>query len=177
MTFPSSNELRYPCLECGKGLSDPAARIRHRKKAHGYKPYHTARYVAKQAIKKAEQESGKALSSTTRDQLPHDPSSSAATLSNILTNAPYHDNFWKQIIDVPRRHSSELKESQDVQIGVPVSAAPACDAPNTLHSDSDLSSPFVFPTSDAQLSYPGMDFQTLLPFSGNQFVFPGGVRF
>ncbi|KAI9466635.1 hypothetical protein BJY52DRAFT_5288 [Lactarius psammicola] len=143
-----SNQLRYRCPDCDKGFTDPAARIRHRKRTHGYKPYHTARYIARQSLKEAGQKSGKGVSNKTCDQqaVPHNTqnaSSSAATLSKILTNTTYHDDFWKQIVDVPRRHASELKDSQDVQISVPVAAAPACGAPKTLHSDSDLSSPEV----------------------------------
>lgn len=142
-----SNQLRYPCSDCGKGFTDPAARIRHRKRAHGYRPYHTPRYIAKQALKEAEQDSGNGSSNKTHDQRAanntQDASSPAATLSNILTNATYHDDFWKLIVDVPRRHVSKLKVPQDVQISVPVAAAPACDAPKTLHSDFDLSLPEV----------------------------------
>ncbi len=151
MTFPSSNnERRYRCSDCSQGFTDPAARIRHRKRAHGYKPYHTARYIAKQALKEAEQ-SGKVVSNETRDQqatsaVPHNTqiaSSSVATLSNILTNTTYHDDFWKLIVNVPRCHASEIKYSQDIQIGVPIAVAPACNAPKTLHLDSDLSLPEV----------------------------------
>jgi hypothetical protein len=144
MTLPSSNGPGYPCPDCGKFLSDPPAVIRHRKSAHAYQPYHTARYHAKQARKRAEKKSGKA--NNTHDQLPQsiqNAPSPTATLSNMLTNGIYHDDFWKLIVDVPRRHASDLKGSQDVQLSVPVAAAPACDAPKTLHSDSDLSLPEV----------------------------------
>jgi hypothetical protein len=203
MTFPSSN-VRYPYPDCGKAFRDPPALIQHRKKDHSYRPHHTPRYVAKQALK-AKQKSGKALSNNTRDQPPHDNASSSAatstvsnilkkaeqksgkalsdntcdqpphdnasspaatsTLSNILKNETYHDDFWKLIVDVPRHHVSELKDTQDVQISVPVAAAPACDAPKSLHSDSDLSSlevgqsqPFATQTHDeAYLLGPQLD--------------------
>ncbi|KAH9062627.1 hypothetical protein EDB83DRAFT_2385133, partial [Lactarius deliciosus] len=95
---------------------------------------------------KAKRKSGTKVSNETRDQraAPHNTqnaSSSAATLSNVPTNATHHNGFWKQIVDVPRRHASELKYSQDVQISVPVAAAPACGAPKTLDTNSGLSFP------------------------------------
>jgi hypothetical protein len=49
----------------------------------------------------------------------------AATQQFMLANATYHDDFWKLLVDVPRRDASELKVSQDVQISVPVAVAPA----------------------------------------------------
>ena len=144
MTFPSTG-YQYPCQNCSKGFSDPSALFRHRKSAHGHEPHHTRQYIARRALKKAEKKSDKALSNITRDQLSHNSqnvSSPAATVNNVPTNAAYHNNIWKPIVDVPR-NAPELEDPQDVQISVPVTAAPAYDAPKTLYSDSDLPSPEV----------------------------------
>ncbi|KAI9448404.1 hypothetical protein H4582DRAFT_87088 [Lactarius indigo] len=152
----SSNENRYPCPDCNKGFSDPSALTRHRKSIHGYKPYHRDGFADRQALKKAKRalmakrKSGKKVSNETHDQqaVPHNiqnASSSAVTLSNIPTNPTHHDDFWKQIIDVSRRHASKPKDSRDVQISVPVAAAPACGAPKTLDSNSSLSLPKAGP--------------------------------
>ena len=67
-------------------------------------------------------------------------SSSANSLTNLLANTTYHDDFWKSLLNAPPRNASEPKVSQlqDAQISTPVAAAPARDTPSTLHSDSDL---------------------------------------
>jgi hypothetical protein len=148
---PSSNESRYPCPDCGKGFTDPAARIRHRKTTHGYQPYHTPRYYARRALKEAEQRAKAALKKTgdqkaanafppSTQSVSSSSSSSVESLSDLLANATYHNDFWKILIDFPRRDASEPKVSQDAQISAPVAVAPACDTPKTLRSDSDLSS-------------------------------------
>jgi uncharacterized C2H2 Zn-finger protein len=175
----SNGELRYPCPDCVQAFPAASARNTHRKKAHGYQPHHTARFLAKQeakaqqalkkaqqALKDAKQKSGKARAKNTRDQLPHNntenTSSPGATLSDILTNDTYHEDLWKQVVDVPRRHASGPKDSQDVQIRVSVSvaAAPAFDAPKTLQADSDVSSPEVgqLQPSQTRSTYQGMGF-------------------
>ena len=144
--FPSSDEYRYPCPDCGKGFTDPAARIRHRKKAHGYQPYHTPRYLARRALKATEKKRAKAGLNKTRaqqaanvvPQRAQNASSSTNTVGNVVANATYHNDFWKQLLDVPRRDASELNVSQGVQINAPFATAPARDTPNTLHSGSDL---------------------------------------
>jgi hypothetical protein len=149
--FPSSNESRYPCPDCGKGFTDPPARLRHRKKAHRYQPYHTPRYYARQALKDAERRAKAALKKTGDQKAANvfppsiqsassSSSSSADPLSNSLANTTYHNDSWELLVDVPRRDASEPKVSQDVQIRAPIAAAPARDTPKTLRSDSDLSS-------------------------------------
>ena len=72
-------------------------------------------------------------------------SSSANSLTNLLANTTYHDDFWKSLLNAPPRNASEPKVSQleDAQISTPVAAAPARDTPSTLHSDSDLYLPEV----------------------------------
>ncbi|KAH9170713.1 hypothetical protein EDB89DRAFT_1248543 [Lactarius sanguifluus] len=147
-----STENHHPCPECNVKFADPSSLTRHRKSAHGHQPYHTGDFAARQALKKAKKalmtkrKSGKMVSNETRNQqaAPHNTqnaSSSAATLSNIPTNATHHNGFWKQIVDVPRRHASEPTDSQDVQISVPVAVALACCAPKTLTTNSGLSLP------------------------------------
>jgi hypothetical protein len=149
--FLSSNEYRYPCPDCTRGFTDPAARIRHRKKVHAYQPYHTPRYYARRALKEAEKRAKAALKKTgdqkaanvsppSTENASSSSSSSADSLDNLLANATYHNDFWKILIDFPRRDASQPKVSQEVQIGAPVAAAPARDTPSTLRSDSDLSS-------------------------------------
>ncbi|KAF8271670.1 hypothetical protein EI94DRAFT_1796796 [Lactarius quietus] len=131
------------------GFTDPAARIRHRKKAHGYQPYHTPRYLAKKALREAERKRGKAALNNYQQAASVVPnssqnaSSSADTLGNVLSNATYHNDFWKLLVDAPSRDTSGLKVSQDVQIRVPVTTEPARNTPKTLHSDYDLLLPKV----------------------------------
>ncbi len=140
-TYSSSNELRYPCPDCGQRFADPAARTHHRKGAHAYVPYHTKRYLAKRAIKEAVKKGGKTWDKGAASVNPHNTqksSSRAVALSKLLTKAPYHDELWKEIVDLPRGHSAELKDFQDIQISFPVAAAPADGAPNILRPDSDL---------------------------------------
>ena len=144
--FPSSNEYRYPCLDCGKGFTDPAARIRHRKANHGYQPYHTPRYYARRALKEAEKRAKADLTKTgtqkaaivvppsTQSASSSSSSSAADSQTNLLANTTYHNDFWKLLVNVPRRDAFEPKFSQDVQINSPV-------------ADSDLSLPKV-ETSD-----------------------------
>ncbi|KAH9039018.1 hypothetical protein EDB84DRAFT_1071494 [Lactarius hengduanensis] len=147
-----SNENHYPCPDCNSGFTDPSALTRHRKSKHDHKPYHKDNFRDRQTLKKAKmalmakRKSGKKVSKETRDQrdVPHNTqnaSSSAATASNIPTNATHHDDFWKQIVGAPRRHATKPKDPQGVQISVPVAAAPACGAPKTIDSNSGLSLP------------------------------------
>jgi len=60
-------------------------------------------------------------------------SACTATVSNLLTNATYYDEFWKELVD-PAKDQSELKASGDVQVSVPVAAAPAWGASHTIRS-------------------------------------------
>ncbi|KAH9164177.1 hypothetical protein EDB89DRAFT_445532 [Lactarius sanguifluus] len=147
-----STENHYPCPDCNTDFSDPSARTRHRKSTHGHEPYHKDDFDDRRTLKKAKKalmakrKSGKKVSNETRDQraVPHNTqnaSSSAATPSNIPTNATHHDDFWKQIVGAPRRHATKPKDPQGVQISVPVAAAPACGAPKTIDSNSGLSLP------------------------------------
>jgi hypothetical protein len=144
--FTSSTVLHYRCRECNKSFADPAGRIRHRKRVHGYQPYHTPDYLAR---REAEKECDKAALSKTPDQqaasvVPgtQNASSPADSLGNLFANATYHNDFWKLLVDAPRRDASELQVSQDVQISLPVAVAPAVDTPNFLNY-SDLSLPKV----------------------------------
>ncbi|KAH9064296.1 hypothetical protein EDB87DRAFT_1766527 [Lactarius vividus] len=133
-------------------FSDPSSLTRHRKSKHDYKPHHKDNFRDRQTLKKAKKalmakrKSGKKVSKETRDQraVPHDTrnaSSSAATASNIPTNATHHDNFWKQIVGAPHCHATKPKDSQGTLISVPVAAAPACGASQALDSNSGLSLP------------------------------------
>ncbi|KAN0131799.1 hypothetical protein V8E53_010327 [Lactarius tabidus] len=158
MNVRHSNEPRYPCPDCGKGCTDPGARFRHRKTAHGHQPYHTPHYYARRALQEAEKRA-KAATGKTRNQqaanvFPQSTQSassstsssalsSADSLDNLLGNTTYHNDFWKPLVDVPCRDASDLTVSQKVQISAPVAAAPARGAPKTLYSDSDLSSPKI----------------------------------
>ena len=147
----TSSINRYRCNECDKDFADPATRVRHRKRVHGYQPYHTATYLAKRALKEAEKKRDKAALS--KDQqaasvVPGDTqyasSSSTESLGNSLVNATYHDDFWKLLLDAPRHDALELKVSQDVQISAPVDMLPARHTHRTPHSIySDLSLPKV----------------------------------
>ena len=159
--FPSSNEYRYPCVDCGKGFTDPAARIRHRKATHGYQPHHTPRYYARRGLKEAEMRAKAGLKKTgaqkpvnvfppSTQSASSSSSTSADSLTNLLANTTDHNDFWKLLVNVPHRDASELTFSQDAQINAPVAAAPV------LRSDSDLSLPKVetgdeFPLCSYQL--------------------------
>ena len=151
--FSSSNEYRYLCPDCGKGFTHPSTRIKNRTTNHGYYPYHTSRYYARQQFNEAEK---RAKANFEKDRLPKrrerfptqhrnalTSSSSADSLDNLLASATYHNDVWKPFVDVPCRDATELKVSQDVQISAPVAASPVRDTLNTLRSDSDLSTPKV----------------------------------
>jgi hypothetical protein len=148
----SSSTARHRCNDCDKSFADPATRVRHRKKVHGYQPYHTPAYLAKRALKEAEKKRDKAALSEACDQqaasvVPGDtqyPSSSTDSLDNSLANATYHNDFWNVLVDAPRRDASDLQVSQDIKICAPIAVAPARETPRFLHSDySDLSLPNV----------------------------------
>ena len=73
-------------------------------------------------------------------------STSVDSLTNLLANTTYHNDFLKLLVNVPHRDASD----QDAQINAPVAAAPV------LRSDSDLSLPKVetgdeFPLCSYQL--------------------------
>ena len=144
--FTSSGENRYSCPDCHKAIRDHSALIRHRRTAHGYQPYHTPWFLARRALKEAAKESGEATLSETRDhQAANDvlrSTQGASSSSNsgrliLCSNATYHDDSRKLLVDVPRHGS------QGVQISVPIDMAPARDTSRTLHSDSGLSLPTV----------------------------------
>lgn len=146
MTFPTSSngKLLYGCPDCTQRFNGHPALIIHRKSIHGYKPYHTPRYIAKQALKEAERKSGKAVPNEIRDQravsiVPHNSQNASLPVAAMPTNATYHDDFWKLLVQVgvPPRQASEPKYFQDGQINVPAAAAPACDTSMTIHSDSN----------------------------------------
>ena len=152
--FPSSNEYRYPCPDCGKGFTDPAPRIRHRKAIHGYQPHHTPRYYARRALKEAEKRAKAGLKKTGDQKAANDfpPSTQSASSSssssadfprNLLANATYHDDFWKLLVDVPHRNAPGPNFSEDAQISAPVAVAPARETPKSLRSGSDLFLPRV----------------------------------
>ena len=147
---PSSNEHRYPCQDCGKGYTDPAARIRHRKAVHGYQPYHTPQYYARRArgkatLKKGDQKPANVLPPQPATQSASSSSSSSTSSAespgHFLANVTYHDEVWKLLLNVPQRDGPGENTSQDAQISTPVAAAPARDTPSPLRSDSDLSLP------------------------------------
>jgi hypothetical protein len=143
--FPSSNILHYRCNECDKGFTDPAGRIRHRKRFHGYRPHHTPAYLARRALQEAEKKRDEAAASVVPgDSDTQYASSSTDSLDISLANATYHNDFWNLLVDAPRRDASGLQVSQDIQVFAPVAVAPARETPNFLQSDYfDLSLPEV----------------------------------
>ncbi|KAH9989397.1 hypothetical protein BJV74DRAFT_885213 [Russula compacta] len=136
-----SDRRQYPCPDCDHRFTDAAARIRHRKKTHGYEPYHTAEYLSRTALRKAEegvQGSGKAVSSKSYRQraanaapytLP-DCRSSGALLDNV-PEAAYHDDLWKTLVNSPH-HAPGPQCSPDVQLDLPSVAIPGHNTPEAL---------------------------------------------
>jgi hypothetical protein len=114
--------------------------VRHRKSVHGYQPYHSPSYLTKKALKEAEKELNKAnLSKTSNKQaasvVPH------SSICDLSSKATYHDDSRKKmLVDVPRRRGS-----QGVQISIPISLAPALDAPKktSLFLDSGIPLPNI----------------------------------
>ncbi|KAI0301905.1 hypothetical protein B0F90DRAFT_265747 [Multifurca ochricompacta] len=148
-----SNELRYPCLECGRRFSDGAARIRHRKNKHGYQPYHTSKYLARQELKKtdATQKTGKVVSSKTAGlrTVPYsfpNASTSNFSLGDELTNVPYHNDFWKQIVDMAvRRRDADSQHPLTAQVHGLEEGTPDPDAPSNFQAVPDVSTQAVSP--------------------------------
>ncbi|KAH9963292.1 hypothetical protein BC827DRAFT_159975 [Russula dissimulans] len=137
-----SSGRQYSCKDCSRHFTDPAARLRHQKKAHGYVPHHTAEYLARKALgeKRAVQEADeivpnkrhcqRAPSPTTYD-LPDVPSLGA--LPRGLLKLAHHDNFWSILVDIARS-TSEQRGSQVVQHSLPSTTLPGGDAPEGLQS-------------------------------------------
>ncbi|KAI0303017.1 hypothetical protein BC826DRAFT_982878 [Russula brevipes] len=136
-----SDSPQYPCPECDRFYSDAAARIRHRKRVHGYEPYHTKEYLARQALVEREevaQGPGRTISTKGRRQR----AASAAPYSR--PNAPssgtplndpkavHHDDFWKTLVNIARSYVSNPQYSQEVQLSVPFASTPGRDAPEVI---------------------------------------------
>ncbi|KAI9512776.1 hypothetical protein F5148DRAFT_734222 [Russula earlei] len=174
---------KYPCAECGRRFNDAAARLRHRKKVHGYEPYHTEEYVARQALKekeKADQGAGEKVPSTSRRQraasaAPSSVPSSSATVPRDVLKLAYHNDFWKMLIDVARSSASQPADSGDcVQHGLPSATLPGYDAPESIQS---LPQVFINPTAQSQpssLSDLTTDYSGFAPLSphGQAFMWP-----
>jgi hypothetical protein len=170
-------------------LSDAAARIRHRKRIHGYVPHHTKEYIARQALKRKErvvQETNKALSNEGRHQsvtvaAPDSlPNASPCALPFNLPEVGYHDDFWKVLVDAARSYAPEPQHSQDVPpaLSLPFATMPGYDTSSSIQpfsmqptaqlqpfpTPSDFSidySNFLGPPLDAMLSQ-GQSFGELI---------------
>jgi uncharacterized C2H2 Zn-finger protein len=130
----SSGGPKYRCPDCSDAFGDAAARIRHRKSAHGYEPYHTEEYLARQSLKGREgvaQGPGKAVPNKTRRQraasaapysLPHSPSSDARPAK--LRKVTYHNNFWKTLVNTAWTHAENPEPLQEIQVGLPATTNP-----------------------------------------------------
>ncbi|KAF8505400.1 hypothetical protein F5888DRAFT_1648729 [Russula emetica] len=137
-----SDGPKYPCPECGRGFTDAAARIRHRKKLHGYVPYHTKEYLARQALKRKErvvQETSKVDSNKSRRQqvaravpdLP-DASSSVPPPAPELPEVAYHDQSWKMPVDITHSYPPQAPPSQGGPLFLPFETWPGYGAPNAI---------------------------------------------
>ncbi|KAH9964992.1 hypothetical protein BC827DRAFT_1153907 [Russula dissimulans] len=116
-----SNGLQHSCPDCGQRFTDAAAKLRHRKKTHGYQPHHTKEYLARKPLKgkeRAVRGPGKEVSNTSQSQpaagddsngLPNVPSLRAQP-RDILRIA-YRNDYWKTLVDLARRSASEREIS------------------------------------------------------------------
>jgi hypothetical protein len=161
--FSSSKGPQYPCQECKHPFSDAAARIRHRKRAHGYVPYHTREYLVRQALNRKErvaEGANKAVSNKSRrqcvaraapDGLPS--ASSSAPLPLNVPEVAYHDNYWKVLVNFAQSCALESQHPRDVPLTLPFTTMPGYDTPNAIQ-------PFSM-QPEAQPSLTPSDFNTI----------------
>ena len=171
----------YPCTECHRRFTDAAARIRHRKKMHGYVPHHTKEYLARQApIRKGilAQGASKAVSNKSRSvreitedntgdlpttalqQAAHaapgdipDSSSSVPLLAPKLPEVAFHDDFWKTPVDMTRSYTPQPLPSQ-VPLSLPFNTWPGYDAPVDIRKfPSAARSPPSLTSSESAIDY------------------------
>jgi hypothetical protein len=152
---------QYPCPDCSDAFSDAAARIRHRKSAHGYEPYHTEEYLARQSLKGKEvvsQGPGKAVSNKTRRQraasaapysVPHTPSSDAAKPK--APKVTYHNEFWKTLRKMRRYYAENPDQLKDIQVGLPLATNPG---PHTPEATQPFPNASIQPVAPMQPSLP-----------------------
>ena len=170
----------YPCTECHRRFTDAAARIRHRKKMHGYVPHHTKEYLARQALIRkgmVAQGASKAVSNKSRSvweitedntgdlpttdlqQAAHaapgdipDSSSSVPVLAPKLPEVAFHDDFWRMPVDMTHSYTPQPLPSQ-VPLSLPFNTWPGCDAPVDIrYFPSAAQSPPSL-TSDSAIDY------------------------
>jgi hypothetical protein len=137
----SSNGPQYPCPEpeCNRRFSDAAARIRHRKRTHGYVPYHTREYLARQTLNRKErivEGASKAVSNKNRRQCATSPAldglPSASLSAPLPPNVPevaYHDDHWKELVNFAQSYAPESQHSHDVPLTLPFASIPGHDTP------------------------------------------------
>jgi hypothetical protein len=111
---------------------------------HGYVPYHTKEYLARQALNRKErvvQGASKAVSDNSRhQQVPAVPvpntSSSTPPPAPKLPEVAYHDVFcqWKMPVDITHLYPPQPPPSQDVPLFLPFETWPGYGTPNTIQN-------------------------------------------
>lgn len=161
----SSGGPQYRCPDCTEAFGDAAARIRHRKSAHGYEPYHTEEYLARQSLKGKErvaQGPGKVVSNKTRRQraaraapysLPHSPPSEAQPPK--LLKVTYHNNFWKTLVNMADARAEDTEYLQEIQVGLPATTNPGSHTPEATQPLPSIS---TLPVAQMPLSWQGQAF-------------------
>lgn len=107
---------------------------------HGYVPYHTQEYLARQALNRKEmkervaQGASKAVSNKSPPQqvLP-DASSSVPPPAPKLPEVAYYDDFWKIPTDITHSSPQPLP-SQDVPLSLPFEMWPGYDTANAIQN-------------------------------------------
>ena len=170
MVFSSSSGPQYPCPECNRRFSDAAARVRHRKKIHGYVPHHTKEYLARKTSNRKErivQGTNNAVStevplqSVTHAATDGFPDASPCIPPFKLPEVGYHDDYWKLPVDLARSYfpdsEPQPQRSQDAPIFLPVATVPGYDTPNFIQSFSMQPAaplqPFLTPSEFTTINY------------------------
>jgi hypothetical protein len=167
----SSGGPKYRCPDCSEAFGDAAARIRHRKSAHAYEPYHTEEYLARQSLKgkgMVAQGPGKVVSNKTRRQraasvapysLPRSPSTDARPPKPLKVT--YHNNFWKTLVDMAGAHAENPEHPQEIQVGLPATTNPGSHTPEATQPLPDMSiqSAQMPPSLPASYGYGFLGFQ------------------
>jgi hypothetical protein len=139
-TISSSDVPKYPCPECHRRFTDAAARIRHRKRMHGYVPYHTKEYLARQALNRKErvvQGASKAVSNeSSLQQVAHAPNASPSVRPPApkLPEVAYHDDFWKMPVDITHSYPLQPLPFQGAPLSLPFETLPGYDTPNAIRN-------------------------------------------
>lgn len=107
-------------------------------------PYHTPEYLARQARNRREREvegANKDVSNLSHRQCAASPApgglpiaSSSGPLPPNVPEIPYHDDFWKELVNYAQSCAPESQHSHDVPLTLPIATMPGYDTPNAIQT-------------------------------------------